>query len=159
MCKIIKINSRKEENSMVSVLDVAKWFLSQESMSNLKLQKLCYYAQAWHLVMNDTRLMDTTFEAWVHGPVSPQLYHNYKQWSWYDISKYTGNINLNSCTIEFLTKIYQLYGRYSGERLEEMTHNEKPWQNAREGYGPYEICDNIIDENDMKNYYRNLLER
>ena len=48
-------------------------------ISNLKLQKLLYYAQAWHLAIYDTRLFPERFQAWVHGPVIPEIYHRYKE--------------------------------------------------------------------------------
>ena len=66
---------------------LAQWFLSMSSMSNKKLQKLCYYAYCWYIVFyNDVEfitkenigdirvLCSEPFQAWIHGPVSPQLY-------------------------------------------------------------------------------------
>ena len=49
---------------------------------NLKLQKLVYYAQAWHLALRDVPLFEEDFEAWVHGPVIPALYQEYKKFGW-----------------------------------------------------------------------------
>ena len=64
---------------------LAQWFLSVSSMSNKKLQKLCYYAYCWYIVFyNDIELItkenkgdirvlcSDPFQAWIHGPVSPQ---------------------------------------------------------------------------------------
>ena len=59
---------------MSDIRKVAQYFLSKESMSHKKLQKLCYYAQAWYLANYGKPLMPNRFEAWVHGPVSPDLY-------------------------------------------------------------------------------------
>ena len=66
-----------------TVFDVADWFLGKDSMSPKKLQKIVYYAYAWVLtLMNesendlDIKLFDSRIEAWVHGPVIPELYHN-----------------------------------------------------------------------------------
>ena len=37
---------------------LARWFLSVSSMSNKKLQKLCYYAYCWYIVFyNDIELI------------------------------------------------------------------------------------------------------
>ena len=66
------------DNGRYSVFDIANWFLSKEPMTQKKLQKLCYYAQAWCYALNNYRLMDTVFEAWIHGPVSPPLYDKFK---------------------------------------------------------------------------------
>lgn len=46
-----------------SILDIANWFLSKEPMTHKKLQKLCYYAQAWGLALYNIRIMDTKFKA------------------------------------------------------------------------------------------------
>ncbi|MDQ2798684.1 MAG: DUF4065 domain-containing protein, partial [Armatimonadota bacterium] len=70
----------------LSCFDVAKYFLAQASedagdlISNLKLQKLVYYAQGCHLGLYDAPLFPETIKAWVHGPVVPDLYHAYKQY-------------------------------------------------------------------------------
>lgn len=70
---------------MYTVNDIADWFLGKDSMSPKKLQKLVYYAYAWVLtLMNeneddlDVKLFDSRLEAWIHGPLFPELYHKYK---------------------------------------------------------------------------------
>jgi hypothetical protein len=62
------------------ILDIACWFLHKEAMSHRKLQKLCYYAQAWFFTLENIRLTDAIFEAWIHGPVSPSLYQHFKKY-------------------------------------------------------------------------------
>ena len=50
---------------MVTVFDVAKYILQVKGeMSAWKLQKLCYYAQAWHYTWTEKRLIKEEFEAW-----------------------------------------------------------------------------------------------
>ena len=68
-----------------TVFEVANFFLSKESMSPKKLQKLVYYAYAWTLaILNedelniDYTLFDEPLQAWVHGPVCPDLYYDHK---------------------------------------------------------------------------------
>ena len=69
---------------MLSCDDAAKYFLAQVSedagdlISNLKLQKLLYYAQGFHLALYDQPLFPEAIEAWTHGPVVPDLYRHYK---------------------------------------------------------------------------------
>lgn len=143
---------------MENIFEVAKYFLLLEQMNHKKLQKLCYYAQAWSLALTGVHLMDTWFEAWAHGPVSPELWHRYKDWGGLLISSYEGVANLNNNqTEQFLDKIYQLYGFYSGDQLEQLTHNEIPWINARGNYPSGAICTNVISENDMTSFYREQL--
>lgn len=67
----------------ITYMDVADFFLAfanecGDFMSNLRLQKLVYYAQAWHLANYDTPLFEEDFEAWIHGPALPALYHHYE---------------------------------------------------------------------------------
>lgn len=58
-----------------SVIDIANklllkpmWDDNLEFISNLKLQKLLYYEQGYHLAIFDTPLFDADIEAWMYGP-------------------------------------------------------------------------------------------
>ena len=73
---------------MITCPDVAKYFLSNvdeeagDMVSNLKLQKLVYYAQRFHLAIFGKPLFNEEIEAWAHGGlVVPDLYHRYKEHS------------------------------------------------------------------------------
>ena len=62
--------------------DVCDYIISRvcnagSSMNELKLQKLLYYAQAWHLAVFGSRLFDERFQAWVHGPVCRAIYDRF----------------------------------------------------------------------------------
>ena len=60
---------------MATVFDAAKYILEQRGrLSTMKLQKLCYYSQAWSLVWDDAPLFEEEFEAWANGPVCRVLY-------------------------------------------------------------------------------------
>lgn len=69
---------------MCKCTDVAKYFLSLQgndagdAISNMKLQKLLYYAQGFALALLDKPLFDEDFEAWAHGPVLRCIYNKYK---------------------------------------------------------------------------------
>ena len=148
----------KEAKHMIEVLDAARYFLSLGPMQHKKLQKLCYYAQAWYLALNGRELLDTEFEAWVHGPVSPRLYVRYKDWGGlvipqmpYDSSGICEEIK------SFLRIIYNMYKNYSGNDLEQLTHQEEPWQEAREGFAPTETCRVRISNDTMRRFYGGLL--
>ena len=61
---------------MASVFDVAKYILQKSgSMSTWKLQKLCYYSQAWSLAWTEAPIFDEEFEAWANGPVCRELFY------------------------------------------------------------------------------------
>lgn len=64
---------------MADVFDVAAYILNKQGrMTTMKLQKLCYYAQAWHLVWAEKPLFDEPIQAWANGPVCPELYQAHK---------------------------------------------------------------------------------
>lgn len=68
------------------ITDVADWFLLKGNMSNKKIQKLCYYAEAWSLTLLDQHIADhSEFEAWVHGPVNRTLYQIYDGYGWHEL--------------------------------------------------------------------------
>ena len=60
---------------MYRIFDIANWFLKKESMDQKKVQKLCYYAQAWSLALFNKPIIDCKFEAWAHGPVCSELWN------------------------------------------------------------------------------------
>ena len=149
---------------MISVKKVAEWFLSQRSMEHKVLQKLCYYAQAWHCALEGRPLFSERIEAWVHGPVIPVLYQQYKSYGWQKIPKVKDfNESIFSLgTLEVLRAVYDTYGDLTGMQLENLTHSEAPWQKARgELYPskPLDVCTNEIQEQDMREYYQKLYER
>ena len=139
---------------MADVRDVAQYFLSKQSMSHKKLEKMCYYSQAWNLANYGQPLMPNRFEAWVHGPVSPDLYAQYKGWGWADIPMTADNSALFSeKELDLLDKVFEVYGDYSGDELEAITHRESPWITARGGCSPSDYSRNPISMKEMRNYY------
>ena len=148
----------------VTVFDVAKYFLSRVEfeagslMTHLKLQKLCYYAQAWHLVFENVPLFDEHFEAWAHGPVSPSLFQEYKGYSYHPIPapEDFDDHMFNSPQKETLEAVWDTYGQFEAKYLEDLTHQENPWITARGNCQPGEICTNTISLELMKEYYSKL---
>lgn len=119
------------------VFDIANYFLfkaqnDQELLSNMKLQKLVYYAQGLHLVVFEKPLFDDRIEAWTYGPVIPRLYHEYKI---HDKCGIPPNDHFDPAVIEqdtrdFLDQIYQVFGQFSAIGLMELTHSDKCWIDA-----------------------------
>ena len=145
---------------MATIYDVADWFLSRESMTPKKLQKLCYYFKAWCLALyGEDLLPDSDFEAWVHGPVNPKLYRKYKSYYWQEIPRRKDNSEkFSERELEILTSVWLSYGDMTGNALEAQTHAEQPWRKARAGVDEYTNCTRVIRKRDMKNYYRELYE-
>lgn len=140
-----------------TIFDLADAFLSIESMSNKKLQKMCYYAKAWHLALGDGNIIDDAFEAWVHGPVNPDLYNKYKDYGFNSIPKYKNKTSLPVDIVAFAEKVYEAYGHLDAYDLECLVRSEPPYIEARGDLQPYKNCENIISESSMMEYYRTLI--
>lgn len=154
----------------VSPIDLAGYALSNYGgMSHLKVQKLIYYAQAYHLAYFDEPLMDELFEAWVHGPVSRTLYNALKdisilhteiEYEQGEGERHPNSIIEESLTeeqIELITDVFQELSTWKSSELEEASHSEKPWIEARIGYGPGDSCNVPINENTMRVFYKSKL--
>ncbi len=139
---------------MLTCFDVADYFLSKtdeeagDVISNLKLQKLVYYAQGFTLAVTGKPLFNEPIEAWQHGPVVPDLYHKYKDHGAYgipaptnvDFSKFSSEIK------EILDEVYDVYGQFSAWKLRNMTHEEAPWKNTEKG--------DVISLSSMSEYFK-----
>lgn len=144
---------------MISCHDVANYFLTLndeevgELISNLKLQKLVYYAQGFHLAIADEPLFIDTIEAWAHGPVVPALYHEYKEYGAgvIPIPDDFDPETINSETRSLLDEVYNVFGQFSGWKLRNMTHDEPPWKEAYAG-------DKVISKKSMKKYFLTMVD-
>lgn len=132
--------------------------LSFDSMSNKKIQKICYYVYSWYLAIYGSQLAPFQFEAWVHGPVSRELYHFYKSYGWNNIPQFHGLVMVDNETAAFAQKVWTMYGHYSADELEEMTHQELPWIMARTGCRYYESSDALIQDGDIIHYFSNRID-
>ena len=139
------------------VFIMAKAFLTISEMTHKKLQKLCYYAKAWYLAIYDQNIVSDAFEAWVHGAVQPGLYQFYKKYGYSQIPREMNKMMIPEEYLFFAQEIYDSYGHLTGDELETLNHSEMPWQNARVGFKPWENCNVVISEDDMKEYYRKMM--
>lgn len=140
---------------MHSIDDVANWFLANvDNLTPKKLQKLVYYAYAWYITFNndtadhiENRFFNARPEAWIHGPVFPTLYQKYKIYGGNVIEKYNGDLAaFNDDELDLLEQVREVYGNYTGNQLESITHQEDPWRAARNGIGFYDACNCKIDD-------------
>ncbi|KFN92190.1 Panacea domain-containing protein [Tetragenococcus muriaticus] len=143
-----------------NVYDIANWFLSKESMTPKKLQKMIYYAYAWYLtIANDpegqvcSKLFDSRIEAWVHGPVIPEIYAKYKPYGYNEIDKFDEHETFDYNTENILDQVFKVYNDFDGNELESITHQELPWINARNGAEPLESSHNEIRDKDIIKCY------
>ena len=109
----------------------------------LKLQKLLYYVQGWHLGIFKNPAFNDEFEAWVHGPVIPEVFHAYKFNRWNPIILEEEAPVLEGELQAHIDETLDAYGGDSGWALEMRTHRESPWIEAR-GSLPQDVSSNQI---------------
>lgn len=144
---------------MANVLDIAKYIIEKNgSMSAMKLQKLCYYAQAWSLVWDDKPLFREKIEAWINGPVIPRLYREHK--GSYNVSKslipQADSNNLTDRQRDTIDRVVKFYNKYDSQQLSDLTHFEDPWAKARKGLSNSERSNVEISREHMAEYYSSL---
>jgi uncharacterized phage-associated protein len=147
---------------MVSASKIAKYFLAHscdreegDLISNLKLQKLLYYAQGFSVALLGHPLFAERIEAWTHGPVVPSVYREYSHYgagaipepSDFDLDNYDEE------TKALLDEVYSVYGQYSAWKLANMTHVEPPWKDAYRR-GP----SSEISLDSLRDYFSTLVE-
>lgn len=158
----LMLTGTKQMADLISPSATADFLLSEsrergEILTNLKLQKLLYYAQAWYLALKDRPLFQEDMEAWVHGPVLPSQYHRFKEFQWKSI---TANITMpqigDDGLVDHLLEIVDVFGTETAVALELMTHRERPWIEARGDIPMDTPSTAIIDKTVMRDYYRTL---
>ncbi len=140
--------------------------LKYGAMSHLKLQKLLFYCDAYHLAYFDEELVTDKFQAWVHGPVSRKVFDSFKDKSilYADLS-FDGNkenvlklfLELISEQQELINDILSVLSQWTSMQLETSTHNETPWVEARKGAAKGDICCNEISKETTKLFYKKEL--
>lgn len=124
-----------------------------DPITNLKLQKLVYYAQAWHLALHGERLIADDFQAWVHGPVCVPLYQRFRHYGWNPISESVEKPVLSESVEAHLREVMEVYGGFSAWDLERLTHAETPWIQARGDLAPDEASTRVISGDEMRRFY------
>ena len=142
---------------MNTAQDIANYILVNscpeegDLISHLKLQKLLYYCQGFHLAIHNSPLFKETIEHWDHGPVVPDVYKDYKEYG-SNALPVPHNFDytlLSSQTKEIIDEVRIVYGQFSAWKLRDMTHQEPPWQNTN-------ACEEITHQQ-LKNYFSTQL--
>lgn len=139
-----------------TVFDVAAYIINMcGEITTMKLEKLVYYCQAWSLAWDDEPLFNEDFEAWANGPVCPDLFMKHK--GKFRVGKETfGEVDINKFNddqIATMDAVIRDLGDKSPQWLSDLTHSEKPWQEARKGCDVGERCSAVIDKDSMQQYY------
>ena len=145
---------------MATVHDVAAYILQNlGKMTAMKLQKLLYYSQAWSLVWDERPLFDSRIEAWANGPVLPEVYKVHK--GMFEVGPTWPNgsaaaVAGDSAAKETVDAVLGFYGDKTSQWLSDLTHQEKPWIDARKGLDPGESGEQEITLAAMAEYYGSL---
>lgn len=144
---------------MASVFDVARYILEKQGkMSTMKLQKLCYYSQAWSLVWDDKPLFDEEFRAWASGPVCRELFcATQGQFAVVAADEKRGDSGrLTANQKDTIDKVLEYYAPHDAQWLSRLTHLEDPWKQARAGLPLGVGSDRIVTKESMAIYYGGL---
>lgn len=144
---------------MNTVFDVAKYVLHHlhDGTTTMKLEKLVYYCQAWSLAWDGLPLFREDFQAWANGPVCPALFATHKGKFWIDENAYDdASGSFTPEQIETMDKVLAGYGDKEPYVLSAMTHEERPWREARKDVAPGAPCSQVIDKDVMQEYYGGL---
>lgn len=138
---------------------------SGDQITHLKIQKLLFYSQALFLANCEKELFEEDFQAWVHWPVLKSVYIEFKHerpWAWInkdievqDLKARVSEVSEDAWEdiFQYLEFIADEYLWYTWFMLENMTHQEAPWKDARKWLQPDEISENIITKESMQKYY------
>ena len=145
---------------MAAPISVANWFIqrltnpdSGDNVTHLKVQKLLYFAQAWHLLALDRPLFEEDMQAWAHGPVVPSVFQVFKGNGW-EALPINGDVEgIDEESEEILEQVVDIYGDYSAKRLEQITHAEDPWVVTRGDLAPEARCERPIPRELIRDYY------
>lgn len=129
-------------------------------LSPMKLQKLMYFAQAWHLKVLKEPLLDDHFARWQHGPVIPSIYHEFKAFGWNPINRFATTLSVGADgdfamnvpmipsedkdTWGLIGAIIKKYGHLPATALSELTHKDgSAWKNGGGSNGTVIALDDI----------------
>lgn len=139
------------------------------TINPLKLQKLLYFIQAWHIALFEKNtLWEELPEAWVNGPVYRSIYDIFKK-KFYRNENFQYKANgeklqqklkevveqsrLSSIQRDFIFDVLNIYASMSDEKLVLSIHQALPWNKARNGYSPIDRCINHLSVDDIYEYY------
>ena len=159
------IDELKEIYSNKKIDIIARYLLCKCSdITPMALQKMLYYAQAFFQGLFNTPLFNDSCQAWIYGPVYPEVYFKYRDFG-YDpirvpeIDFCSTFDNLSEREINLLDAIIAAFGRYSGSTLRWMTHNEQPWLETRGSLRPTDRSEAVISSKLINDYFTKVIEQ
>lgn len=141
------------------LMSIAYIFEKLQEVTPLALQKLLYYAQGIYMSVYDSPFFEEDCAAWQHGPVYEKVYYLFRDFRYNPIEDnrfvlFAGKEKkLSDKERKVLDLVTETFGQYSGKVLETITHSERPWKEARKGYGICESSHVMIEKEEIKKYF------
>lgn len=144
---------------MIDCLNAARYFIMrayedgiEAEITNMKVQKLLYYAQSLHLALYNEPLFAEEIQAWRYGPVCPPAYTLYSEFEakQLPVPRKESLPEFSPEKKELLEETWGYFGGYHAYRLSNMTHGEFPWKKARKGLPPQASSTEPISLEDMR---------
>ena len=129
------------DKAKLTAIDIANYFLvlvdreAGDSITNLKLQKLLYFAQGTSLALFDKPLFDEDLEAWPHGPVAASAYHKFKIFEIFEriVIPFPAEMDFDlydETTKSIIYKVYSTFGEHAASYLRNLSHEHAAWKEA-----------------------------
>lgn len=150
----IKVNSK--------LFSVARYIVKIfKKISTIKLQKMLYYCDAFSLVLLCRPLFDENFQAWANGPVVPDFFNFHEGKHFIYIRDFCDMKlpRLYKKEKEVINLVIQKFAKYTGQELSDLTHQQRPWIEARENLPEGERCKNIISKDVMQDYFGGISKK
>lgn len=146
---------------MLNSIDVANFFIDlaksdpYNDMTNIRVNKMLFFAQGWSLVRRGMPLFEEELCAWPYGPVAPSVYRAFQPCGNQKIVDFSGEFTpekFESDEIELLLDVSREYDKYSTTKLVNMTHEKgSPWHQV---YKEHES--KIISKSSIREYFETL---
>lgn len=146
------------DSTSPSIEDVTYYILRKTgNISTVLLQKLLYYSQAWTLAWYNKPLFKQNFQAWINGPVNPQIFSHFQGCRVAQKDWIKSEHLLSKSEKHVIDSVIEVYGNEDPDWISQLTHTEDPWKNARKGLRPNERSTNTIKQSEIKEYYKQLV--
>ncbi|HAF26353.1 MAG TPA: hypothetical protein DCG85_03445 [Lachnospiraceae bacterium] len=140
-------------------------FEELKEVTPLMLQKLLYFIQGVYSAIYGRPIFEEECRAWLHGPVFPEVYELFRDFKYNPIEDARFAIlegDEDALTDEekrVIDLVLNTFGMYGGKTLERITHNEKPWKEARKGYGDNVASNELLPKERIMVYYKEIDEK
>ena len=135
-------------------------FSAGDTISNLKMQKLCYFSQVASLVHRNEPLFEDEIQAWAHGPVIPNLYRRFRHFGWQAIDptelRTRPDKLLDDDEKLLLDRVWKTLSGFSAKNLEHLSHKDESWRQQYTPEKPGGRCSNVITPQQILDFYNSI---